>query len=182
MAQQSERTLLHHGKKFDLEMVRFTSASGRTIQREVVRHGGAVCILPILQSTSDPAPRIVMIRVHRFTLARDLWELPAGTIEPAEPPHACAARELIEETGYRADSITSLGSFYTTPGMTDERMHAFAATGLTHVGQRLEEDEQIQPKLLTTAEALALLDSGELMDAKSIVTLTLALRKGLIAP
>jgi ADP-ribose pyrophosphatase len=182
MTPQGERTLIHRGKKFDLEMLRFTSASGRPIQREVVRHRGAVCILPILRTAPDHPPRIVMIRVHRFTLAQDLWELPAGTLEPNELPASCAARELIEETGYRADAITPLGSFYTTPGMTDERMHAFAAAGLTHVGQKLEEDEQIQPRLVTPAHALELLDSGELVDAKSIVTLTLALRKGLLSP
>ncbi|MBL8745465.1 MAG: NUDIX hydrolase [Phycisphaerae bacterium] len=178
MTHFGERTLIHRGRKFDFEMVRYRSASGATIEREVVRHPGAVCILPILEG--EGGVRIVMIRNRRFALGIELLELPAGTLEKGEEPSICAGRELIEETGYRAGSIIPLGSFYTTPGMTDERMHAFAATGLVHVGQDLEEDEQIRVEVIELARVLGMIDSGELMDAKSIVTLMMGQRRGLI--
>lgn len=178
MNPQGERSLIHRGKKFDFEMVRFATPGGRTVEREMVRHPGAVCILPLLEAGGPPS--IVMIRNRRFTVGRELLELPAGTLDFGERPEACAARELIEETGYRADRIIPLGTFYTTPGMTDELMHAFAATGLEPVGQKLEEDEQIRVEVLSASEVMAMLDRGELMDAKSIVTLVLGLRRGLL--
>lgn len=162
-------------------MVRFTSPSGRRVEREVVRHPGAVCILPILEPPSSGRPAsLVLIRNHRFTIDRELWELPAGTLERGEDPARCAGRELEEETGYRPARVIPLGTFYTTPGMTDEVMHAFAATDLTYIGQGLEEDERIVPRVILAPEALAMIDRSELTDAKSIVTLVLAVRRGII--
>ncbi len=175
----SERHLIHHGKKFDFEMVAFTNAAGRRVEREVVRHPGAVVILPVLRAGG--ADSIVMIRNDRFTLDRTLWELPAGTREVGEEPAATALRELTEETGYIAPRVESLGSFYTTPGMTDEVMHAFVARDLTLSRTRLEEDERIEPRVVPVHEVLALLDSGELVDAKSMVTILVALRRGIIS-
>src|SRR5437867_5841802 len=134
----AKRTILHRGRKFDLEMVELPGPGGRTLKREVVRHPGAVVILPIL----DPG-RLVLIRNQRPALGKEIWELPAGTLDPGEAPEACAKRELIEETGYKAASLTPLGRFYTSPGFSDELMFAYAAAGLTHVGQALEEDEHL---------------------------------------
>ena len=181
MHRNSERTLIHKGVKFDFEQVTFTGADGRVVRREVVRHPGAVVILPLL----DPAgrdQRIVMIRNQRFALERELWELPAGTMEPPEPPADTARRELGEETGYSAGTVGVIGTFLTTPGMTDELMHAFVATDLTKVPQRLEEDERIKVEVVSVSRAFQLLDSGELQDAKSMLTLLLAQRLGLIKP
>lgn len=180
MAQQSERETLFRGAKFDLERIAYRSAGGKLIRREVIRHPGAVCILPLLR-TSGSDVKIVMIRNLRPALGEEVWELPAGTLEPPEPPDQCAARELIEETGYRAERFESLGSFYTTPGMTDELMRAFVATDLTEVGQQLEEDESIRPVALSVGEVFGLLDTGELKDGKSMLTLLLAARRGLLA-
>jgi ADP-ribose pyrophosphatase len=180
MTASGERRLIHRGKKFDLEMVRVAMPSGRTVEREVVRHPGAVCIVPVLEPGPVPAPRLVMIRNRRFALGVELLEFPAGTLEPGEDPVQCAARELIEETGYRAERIQPLGTFFTTPGMTDERMHAYAASGLAPVGQDLEEDEQIRVEVVDASWALAAVDRGDLMDAKSIVSLFLALRRGVL--
>jgi len=175
MGAQRERRLIHRGKKFDFESVRFVGRDGREIVREMVRHPGAVVVVPIFADG-----RVGLIRNRRFTVGRSLWELPAGTLEAGEPPAECARRELQEETGYDAGSIEPLGRFYTTPGMTDELMHAFAATSLTHVGRRLEEDEDIEVEPTPASEALALVDSGELMDAKSMLGLLLARRRGLL--
>lgn len=172
---RTTRRLLHHGVKFDLEEVEFAGAGGRLVRREVVRHPGAVVILPVLDDG-----RIVMIQNERPSLERAIYELPAGTLEPPEPPEACAARELIEETGYRAATFTPIGRFYTSPGMSDELMHAFLATGLNHVGQDLEEDERLTVVPVAADRALEMIDSGGLLDGKSILTLLLAGRQGLI--
>lgn len=171
------RRVIHKGRKFDFEQVTIASAKGGTITREVVRHPGAVVIVPVL----DDGPRggrVVMIRNRRFAIGETLLEFPAGTIDPGEKPEVCAGRELIEETGYQAAKLLGLGWFYTTPGMTDERMHVFVATGLKPVGQNLEEDENITVELVSVADAAAAMDSGSLRDGKSMVALTLAIRRG----
>lgn len=176
------RETLHVGKKFSFERLRVRSArSGAEFSREVVRHPGAVVILPVLDTPAGP--KVVMIRNWRLSLGRAILELPAGTIERGEAPEACAPRELIEETGYRAASLTHLTSFWTTPGLTDELMHAFLATGLAPVGQAMELDESmtVEPVSLDgPAGVWDLLDRGQIADAKSILTLLWARRKGLL--
>ncbi len=151
--------------------------SGRTVRREVVRHPGAVLIVPVL-----PDGRIVLIRNFRVALEDWLWELPAGTLGRDEPPRDCAARELIEETGYRAGRIDPLADFLTSPGLGDETMHSFLATELVHIGQDLEDDESIEVRPVPASEALAMIDRGLLRDAKSMLALLLAQRRGLLPP
>jgi ADP-ribose pyrophosphatase len=175
----ARRTVLHRGRKFDLEVVELPGRNGKTLKREVVRHPGAVVILPLLDGPGGD-PRVVLIQNHRPAVAKALYELPAGTLEKGEPPEACAARELIEETGYRAATLTPLGRFYTSPGMSDELMWAYAATGLTEVGQELEEDENLTVHPVGAREAIRMIDSGELIDGKSMLTILLGLRRGLI--
>jgi ADP-ribose diphosphatase len=174
-AGRTDRRVLHRGAKFDLELVEYAGAGGKTVRREVVRHPGAVVILPILDNS-----RVVLIQNERPALGRAIYELPAGTLERPEPPAECAGRELIEETGYRAATLTPLGRFYTSPGMSDELMWAFLAKGLIHEGQRLEEDERLTVSPVHLEQAFEMVDKGELLDGKSILTLLLARRKGLI--
>jgi ADP-ribose pyrophosphatase len=173
------RRVIHRGAKFDLEMAEWQGGSGKPVQREVVRHPGAVIILPLLQEGRCP-PKVVLIRNFRVSLGRELLELPAGTLGRGEAPEACAARELEEETGYRAGSIEPLARFYTSPGLSDELMHAFVARGLTAVGQKLEEDERVVPWVTEGAAAVAMAEDGRLMDAKSMLTLLLARAAGLV--
>lgn len=172
------RTTIHHGKKFDFQEVTLRTPTGTTITRQCVRHPGAVVILPLLTTTSGPA--VAFVRNERFSVGKALLELPAGTREPGEPPELTAARELVEETGYRAATITPLARFYTTPGMTDELMWAYLASGLSHVGARPEEDEALELVTLPLSEALDAATQGRLFDAKSILTILLANAKGLL--
>lgn len=184
----TEENLLCKGRTFDFVHVKGRTADGSMIDRQMVRHPGAVAIVPVLDSGD-----LVMIRNLRVASRGWILEFPAGTMEPPEPAERCAARELIEETGYKAEKLTPLlpgkdgadgsgkaGWFYTTPGLTDERMHVFVATGLTHVGQDLQADERIVVEHVPVAEALRLADAGELLDGKSIVALLLAHRRGLL--
>lgn len=173
------RSVIHKGRKFDFEFCRVLGGDG-TQDREVVRHPGAVVILPVLETPQGPM--VVLIRNWRIALEAWSLELPAGTMEPPEPAHACAARELMEETGYRAATLTHIGRFNTSPGLSDELMEAYLATGLSPVGgQRLEADERIQVEPTSVARCWELIASGALMDAKSMLTLLLAQRLGVLA-
>ena len=163
------------GGRFDFEVVRESWPDGRTIEREVVRHPGAVVVLAV-----DHDGMIALIRNRRIAVGGWVWELPAGTMEPPEPAELCAARELEEEAGLRAGRLDPLGMFLTSPGMTDELMHAFFASDLTPVRQRLEADERIEVHPTPVAQTLAMIDDGRLHDAKSMVAILLALRRGLL--
>lgn len=170
-----ERRVLHHGAKFSYESVRIVGPDGHESWRQMVRHPGAVVVVPVL---SDG--RLALIRNERFAVGQALLELPAGTLEPGEKPEICAGRELIEETGYEAATLTPLGRFYTTPGMTDELIWAYVGRGLRHVGQRLEPGEHITVIPTPMDAAMAMIDDGRLMDAKSMLALLLAHRRGLL--
>ncbi|MGH7243854.1 MAG: NUDIX hydrolase [Phycisphaerales bacterium] len=170
------RTTVRKGRKFAFELVKVQMPGGRTLEVDLVRHGGAAVILPILESGGTK--QVVFVRNHRFSIGRPLLEIPAGTLEKGEEPILCAARELTEETGYKAASVKPLAEFFPSPGMSDERMFTFLATDLTQVGQDLEEDESIEVELIPTSEAIAMASDGRLEDGKSILAILLAARLG----
>jgi ADP-ribose pyrophosphatase len=149
------------------------------MEREIVRHPGAVVVVAV--KGTGAAAEVVLIRNFRISVEQRLWECCAGTLEPGEDPAVCAGRELIEETGYRAGRIIAIGWFYTTPGLTDEKMYAFVATDLTHVGQDLEDDETIEVECVSAAEAIRMVERGDIRDGKSIAALLMAERRGLLS-
>jgi len=153
-------------RRFTVRRLEYNVPGQGLVRRELVVHPGAVTILPLL----DPQT-VVMIRNYRFAVGAELLELPAGTLEPPEPPVECAARELEEETGYKAAHFERLCEFYTTPGFTDERMHVFVATGLTPAKQRLEATEQIRVEIVPLRDALEATTDGRIVDAKTIASL-----------
>ncbi|MBM4108837.1 MAG: NUDIX domain-containing protein [Phycisphaerae bacterium] len=181
------RSLVRKGAKFDFEVVTIDAGNGHTLEREIVRHPGAVVVLPILEAAGQP-PRVVLIRNDRVSVERRLWELPAGTRESGEDPGRTAARELEEETGYSAATLEPLGRFYTSPGLSDERMWAFVARGLTPVGQRLGPDERLSVHPTPVSAVLRMIDragevgedDGRIEDGKSMVVLLWAARRGLL--
>ncbi len=130
-----------HGKRFDVRTLQLPGAEGRTVSKEIVVHPGAVVILPLLDEKT-----VVMIRNERVAVGQTLLELPAGTLESGEDPQACAFREVIEETGYRAAKMDRLLDFFTSPGICTERMFGFVARGLEQVGQDLDETELDHPR------------------------------------
>jgi ADP-ribose pyrophosphatase len=162
--QNSERLL--EGVRFDVIGVDLAKRSGGTKRREVVAPPDAVVIVPVLDDG-----RLVLIRNTRFAIDQTLWEIPAGTLEPDEDPAACAARELEEETGYAAETLTKLLDFYASPGFCTERMTAYLAQGLTHRGQDLDETEQIEVAPVTLDDALTMLANNQIKDGKTIATL-----------
>jgi len=134
--------------------------------REVVRHPGAVVILPLLDDG-----RVCFVRNFRVAVGETLIELPAGTLEPNEDPAETAIRELAEETGFRAGRMEHLLTFCMSPGILDERMHLYAADQLRPGPMALEAGEDIQPLLCTWEEALEMARRGEIRDAKTLVAL-----------
>lgn len=143
------------------------TADGRQHAREIVEHPGSVVILPVLEGN-----RVCLIRNFRIAVDRALFELPAGTLDlPDEDTATAAARELAEETGYRAQSLDHLLSFYVSPGILNERMHLFVATGLSEGPTALEGGEEIERVIVAWDEALAMVRDGRIEDAKSLVGL-----------
>jgi ADP-ribose pyrophosphatase len=136
--------------------------NGNTIDLDIVRHPGASAVVPFV-SEDD----VLLIRQYRYATGGTLWEVPAGKLDPGETPEECAGRELEEEAGYRAGRLESLGPMWASPGFTDEKIHLFAAFDLEEVPQRLEADEVIERVRMPFSQALELIRSGELTDAKS---------------
>ena len=166
------RRTVHHGRVIEVQVDDVEVRDGLNVSRDVVRHPGAVVMLAV-----DAEERILWIRQHRWAAGRELLELPAGTLERDEAPEACARRELAEETGFAAANWQALGGFYSAPGFCDEYLHAFAASDLRPEDADGDEDEDITLEPLTTEETMAHLDAGEIVDAKSLATLMLYLRK-----
>lgn len=160
--------ITHEGPVFRVERREYAPPGGRAFVRDIVRHPGAVTILPVLDDGG-----IVFVRNYRVAVDAPLLELPAGKLERGEDPKEAAGRELEEETGYRAAAIVPLGQFFTTPGFSDERMHAFLATGLTHVGQRLEPGEEITVETVPSVEVWPMIRDGAIRDGKTIAALAL---------
>ena len=140
--------------------------SGAIAVREVVLHPGGVCALPIL-----PDGRIILVRQFRYPLRKYILELPAGKLDTGQSPRDTIAQELEEEAGVRANSIEFACSFYTTPGISDEKIDLFVARDLAPVPQRLHEGEHLSVETYTLDECLALMSRGEIADAKTILGL-----------
>lgn len=161
------RETLVSGRIFSVERRWYPRDGGGTLMREIVVHPGAVTVLPVLADGS-----VVMIHNFRHAVEQELLELPAGTLEPGEAPVACAARELEEETGYAAARIEPLCEFFTTPGITNERMLVFVATELTKTRQNLQGDEQIRVEVMDSARLQDMLADGRIRDGKTIAVLS----------
>lgn len=140
-----------------------------TYQREVVHHHGSAVILPIFDDGT-----VALVRQYRHPAVRYLLEAPAGTLNEGERPDDGAARELQEELGLVAARMEKLSEFFVSPGFCEEKMWVFLATELTQGPQRLEEDEVLEVVRLPIDEALEMITSGEIQDAKTIIALILA--------
>jgi len=164
--------LVHHGRYLDVRIDTIQRADGTTGTRDVVKHPGAVAVLAL-----DGDDRLLLVRQWRIPAGRAMLEIPAGTLDihdgATEDPDIAARRELEEETGSRAGSWRRLASFWTAPGFATELMHLYLATDLesVHGDDRLapDEDERLELSRFTIDEALALVDAGEIVDAKSML-------------
>jgi len=158
--------VIYEGKAFGVRRDVLIEPTGVRTVREVVTHPGSVVVLPVL-----PDGRIVLVRQYRHATRQYLWELVAGRMEKGENPKNGAARELIEETGYRAKEISVFLDVFPTPGFLEERMYILLAEGLTLGKAQPEEDEKIVVAAYTRSELEQMMRRGKLRDAKTIAGL-----------
>jgi ADP-ribose pyrophosphatase len=165
--------ILNSQKVFDGRVFKVTSdtvVEGElTYQRDVVRHPGSAVIVPVHDDGT-----VVLVRQYRHPAVRYLLEVPAGTLADGERPEAGAARELEEELGLLADRLEKLSEFFVSPGFLEEKMWVYLATGLTEGKPNPDEDEVLDLVRLPIGDALEMITSGEIQDAKTIIGLILA--------
>jgi len=149
----------------NLEVQHLRGVNGKVIEREVILHGGASVIVPVLWGE-----RFVLVSQHRVAVGSYLLEFPAGTLERGEKPRACARRELAEEVRYRAGKLKKLVEIYPAPGISTEKMHLFLATNLRPTRQgKLDDDEFLEVRILAKRELERKIRRGEIHDAKTII-------------
>lgn len=163
------RNYIYRGKILDLSLSRFASEAKGEVELEIVHHNGGAGTLPLFEDGT-----VALVRQWRYPFGRYSLEIAAGRIEPGHTPGETAARELEEEMGLRARDLRKLGEFNVAPGYCEERLFVYLATGIEPSKQNLDDDEEIEVVRMPFAEALALVHSGEIDDAKSIITLLLA--------
>jgi ADP-ribose pyrophosphatase len=162
---------VYSGRVIDLDIDTVRFPDGSLGELEMIRHPGASAIVPFVSEPTGQDPQVLLIRQYRYATNGYVYEVPAGRLEPNEAPEAAAHRELEEETGCRAERVEHLATVYTTPGFTDERIHLFAAFGLSRGQVRRDPDEFLEVKPMPLSEALAMISRGEIVDAKTIVGL-----------
>ncbi len=165
----STLTQIYKGRIVDLRLETVTLPNDVTITMEMIRHPGAAAIVPVHEDGS-----VTLVRQYRYAAGGYIWEIPAGKLDGGEDPTRCAVRELREEAGLSAGELVRLGMIFTAPGFCDERIHLFLARQLTPAPQQLEEDEVLSISRLPMSEALDMIRTGLMQDAKSIAGLHLA--------
>lgn len=163
--------MIYEGPVFGVRRDEVIEPSGIRTVREVITHPGSVVVLPIL-----PGKKILLIRQYRHATRQYMWELVAGRIDEGEKPKEAAARELIEETGYRAKRLKIFLDVFPTPGFLEERMYMLVAEGLTAGKATPEEDERITAKAFTRKEVEKMIRANKIRDAKTIAGVLYYLR------
>lgn len=162
------------GRVIHLDLLEVTLPDGGTARRELVRHPGAVAIVPLIGED------VLMVRQFRIAAGQVMLEIPAGTLNPGEDPLLCAERELQEETGFRPGVLESLGGIFVAPGYTTEFIHLFLATGLIESRLAMDADEFIEPARMPLRDLVAMIERGEIQDGKTIAAaLKVARRLGI---
>lgn len=141
-----------------------TDPSGFEIHRSIVRHPGSAVMMAV-----DERDRVLLVKQYRLPAERELWELPAGRIDPGETPLQAAKRELREETGYSAKNWIKLVSYWASPGYVDEKMNLFLATSLKEGKQEPMEDERIEIRWFAKRELHELVTTGKILDGKTLI-------------
>ncbi len=166
------RDVLWRGSVGSFGIEKVELPGGHRTELALLRHPGASAVVPFLDEE-----RILLLWQFRYAAGRHIWEVPAGKLGPGEDPKLCATRELEEETGYRARRVERTGEILTSPGFSDERIHLFCAWQLEPGTVRHEPSEVIEVRELRLEQALDMVITGEIVDAKSIVALQHAARR-----
>src|SRR6266511_4874837 len=168
---QLARRRIYSGRVVNLDVDTIQYPDGSTGELEMIRHPGAAAVLPFASDPRGTDPTVLLIRQYRYAAGGPLLEVPAGRLDPGEEPAACARRELREEVGVTAGRVERLTTIWTTPGFTDERIHLFWAAELSAGKHAREPDEFIEVIPKPLSEALQLVRSGVITDAKTALSL-----------
>lgn len=163
------RKIGYRGKVYTVVADQVREPDGVSALREIIRHHGSVVVLPVDDSVSPP--RVLLVRQYRYAADEYLWELPAGHIDRGESAASAAKRELLEETGLSAKKWKRALKFYVSPGILDETMEVFLATGLTAGEATPEEDERIATRFFPLPAAVKMANDGRIRDAKTLASL-----------
>ncbi len=155
---------LYDGKIVRLERDLALLPDGSEAVREVVRHPGGVGVVAV-----DDEGFVYLVRQFRYPFSKSTLEIPAGKLDRGEDPEKAGARELMEETGLRAEKMEKLGSFYASPGFCDEEYHIYYATGLTQGKSNPDEDEFVECERIALDGLISMIERGELKDAKTVI-------------
>lgn len=172
----AERVVWANHRLMSMAKVEVEGPDGEQLERDVLHHPGAVAMLPLHDDGS-----VTLVRQYRVAVDAAIWELPAGLRDvPGEPPAETARRELVEEAGLAADEVRLLTVFHNSPGLSDETVHIFVATGLTPVPDNRQgvEEQHMLVERFPMAEALAMVDDGRITDAKTVIGLLTLARSG----
>jgi len=162
--------VIYRGKVFNTRVDQIEYNSGNKAVREVAEHPGGAVVVPVTDEG-----KIIMVTQHRFPVDKILLELPAGKLSKDEDPMLCAIRELEEETGYKSDNIKAIGSIYTTPGYSSEKLWIYLAKDLKPGNHNREEGEYgMEVFEFTLKEVEEKIYSGEIVDGKTICGIFLA--------
>jgi ADP-ribose pyrophosphatase len=164
----AERRVIYRGRKIDLALQAVVLADGSVARREVVVHRGAVALVPMVD-----ADHVCLVENDRYAVGKVLLEVPAGTIDHGETPDQTAARELGEETGYRAGRLLRLRDWFVSPGVMSEQMFLYLCEDLQPGPTRHQADERLKPVIVPWDEALRMVHDGRIEDAKSMLALLL---------
>lgn len=156
---------LYQGKIINLRIDTVELPNQKYSKREIIEHSGGVAILAIHDD------KIILVEQYRKAVEKNLYEIPAGKIEPNEDPLEGAKRELIEETGYEAQNLKFILNFYSSPGFSNEMIHLFIADSFNFVGACPDEDEYIETIEIPIEDAFSMVLKGEIVDAKTIIAL-----------
>lgn len=162
---------IHSGRVINLDVDAVRFPDGSTGELEIVRHPGAAAVVPFASDPRGDDPTVLLIQQYRYATNGSLLEIPAGRLDPGEDPEVCGRRELLEEVGVTAGRLERLTTIWTTPGFTDERIHLFWASELSAGKHAREPDEFIEVIPKPLSEALQLVRSGVITDAKTALSL-----------
>jgi ADP-ribose pyrophosphatase len=160
---------VYKGRIFNFVTEALTLPNGRNTEIAFIRHPGSIAVVPLLDDHT-----VVMELQYRHPVGDYLFEIPAGTMESGESPLECAQRELMEETGFRAQEFIKLGKIHIIPAYSDEEIHVFIANGLTQAKQDLDPDEIIEVVTYPLEQAIQMIDEGKITDALTILSIQMA--------
>ena len=171
-----DRKVIYTGRVIDVSVDTVDLPNGARVPLEIVRHPGGAAAVAI-----DAENRVCLLRQFRHAAGGFIYELPAGKLEPGEPPERTVRRELVEEAATSAAHWESLGSYFSSPGVFTEVIHLYLATDLTHASAAPEADEVFQVEWWPLQTAVERALNGELTDAKTIIGILRAASRKKIA-